>query len=358
MIAVAAQHIGTASAAVDAEGLLGRLGCVQLDSIAAVRRSHELVALARGVPLPTAMDLLARRDVAVGFEGWAHAMSFVAIELWPYFAVRRRHIRAKGWSGPAVDEAACREVRRRLAEGQELTSGDLGGPSGLGWGSRSALKIAADWLLWTGEASCVFRRGFTRVYLCTDRAIPGPYRWDEGDDNECLRRLVGAALRALGVGTTDDIADYFRLGQSEEVEKVLHGLGVEQVIVEGWEQPAWLAVGAGANAGPVAQPVALSLFDSLIWYRPRQERLFGRRWLLEAYKAPAKREFGYFGMPILTTGGLAGRVALRCRDGRLVVEAAEWDDSLAERQQLHVAIDRVAEWTGTTVYWQAGVDPL
>ncbi|MFF8646540.1 DNA glycosylase AlkZ-like family protein [Streptomyces sp. NPDC015345] len=86
-----------------------------------------------------------------------------------------------------------------------------------------------------------------------------------------------------------------------------------------------LAVGR-AEAGPQFVPVEaeactpLSPFDSLIWHRSRMRRLFGIEYLLEAYKPAAKRECGYFGMPVLVGTSLIGRIAVRVSKGTAHIE--------------------------------------
>jgi len=90
-IAVAAQGLHGFDVAGDAASVLRRLGCIQIDSMSAVRRSHELVLLGRGAP--------AEPGVGRCFEGMAHALSLIAMELWPAFGFRRRHVRVRHPAG-------------------------------------------------------------------------------------------------------------------------------------------------------------------------------------------------------------------------------------------------------------------
>ena len=64
----------------------------------------------------------------------------------------------------------------------------------------------------------------------------------------------------------------------------------------------------------------LSPFDSLIWFRDRLERLFGVRHRLEAYTPAAKRQHGYFAMPVLGGNRIVGLVDPARRDGALVAK--------------------------------------
>jgi uncharacterized protein YcaQ len=140
-LAISAQ--GLHQAASDAAGVLDRFGCVQIDSMAAVRRSHELVGLARGLSVNTVSGLGTENSSAETFEGWAHALSLIPLRRWPLFAWRRRRVRTHGWSGPEVDPTACVEVLARLRAEGPLTLSELGGTTGSGWERTSPARWAA-----------------------------------------------------------------------------------------------------------------------------------------------------------------------------------------------------------------------
>jgi uncharacterized protein YcaQ len=79
-----------------------RLSCVQLDSIAAVERSHLLVLGARaGAVEPNAISRL----LASGrlFEYWAHEASLLCVEDWPLLRRHMRERRTHHWWGPIID---------------------------------------------------------------------------------------------------------------------------------------------------------------------------------------------------------------------------------------------------------------
>jgi uncharacterized protein YcaQ len=193
------------------------------------------------------------------------------------------------------------------------------------------------------------------VYAPVEQALPAGLLNTSLDDADCIRQLVQISLAALGVATASDIADYFRLPPAD-VEAALSELDPPRVSVEGWNEPAWTCSRQG-EAGASAEPTALSPFDSLVWYRPRQRRLFGRSWVLEAYKPAAKRSFGYFGMPILAGTELTGRIAARRVGGALVVEAVEWDEP--DTTMLVQAVEKLRRWTATSaIVWPDGSEKV
>ena len=107
--------------------VLGALGCIQLDTIHAVRRSHELVLLARGVDRENASRFLRPAGTVAYFEYWGHAASLIPLNLWPLLSFRRRRNLANGWRGPKVDPAAVEYVRSVVADKGQVTVTDLGG---------------------------------------------------------------------------------------------------------------------------------------------------------------------------------------------------------------------------------------
>lgn len=169
------------------------------------------------------------------------------------------------------------------------------------------------------------------MYDLAARAVPESLREQPGwaddagvvgpSDEDCLRSLVLAGAQTLGVGTSGDIADVHRLPVSA-VDAVAGDAGLVRVSVPGWPRSTWAtpeALGWLAQAGPARhRTTLLSPFDSLVWHRPRVERLFGMTHRLEAYTPAAKRVHGYYAMPVLHGGALVARVD-PAREGRTLV---------------------------------------
>ncbi|WP_030847538.1 winged helix-turn-helix domain-containing protein [Streptomyces sp. NRRL F-4474] len=329
-------------------GVLRHLGAVQLDTISVLARSHELIPYARlGAVGRDAVEKAYWTD-RHAFEYWSHAACILPIEEWPHFAFRRRANRARGhrWHILEDKQHSTRAVLDRLRADGPLTSTELGGAKNGGeWFEWSETKIAVEWLLDTGEVVCSERRGWKRVYDLPERAVPDALLHDDLDDRECLRRLVALAGRSLGVGTRADIADYHRL-KGEQFDAVVADSGLVPVEVEGWGKPAWADPSALATAPRGRhRTTLLSPFDSLVWDRPRTERIFGFTHRLEAYVPKPKRIHGYFAMPLLAGGRLRGRVD-PAREGRTLVARQLSLTSPAAAAPMARALREAAEWVG------------
>jgi uncharacterized protein YcaQ len=344
-------NVDARSMAIAAQGLAGRrhrdplrllqqLSAIQIDTISVIARSHELVAFSRLGPVTRADLTRAWWGTGRTFEYWAHAACVVPLELWPLFAWRRRRYLQRYERTPEQGE-----ILAQVRDLGEAMIGELGGTRITpGWWEWSPVKRAVEQLLARGEVVCTERRGFRRVYRLTEAAVPAELLASDLDDAACFAQLAALAAAHMGVATDDDLADYFRMPVAA-MRPAAEAARLIPATVGGWSRPTWAHPDALNGVRRTRhRPVLLSPFDSLIWHRPRTERLFGFRHRLEAYTPAAKRQHGYFVMPLLAGGKLVGRVdpkrdgtALRARTVSLEASAV---DAMAE------ALTIAARWVG------------
>jgi uncharacterized protein YcaQ len=95
---------------------------------------------------------------------------------------------------------------------------------------------------------------------------------------------------------------------------------------------------------------ALSPFDDLVSDRDRTEHLFDMFHRLEIYVPKAKRQWGYFVLPILRGDRLVGRIdpAFDRKDNVLRINAIfmQPETDAADRTAAQTAIDDLARWLG------------
>ena len=350
--------------------MLRRVGAVQLDTISVLARSHELVAYARlgAVSRQQVEQAYWHASQPAAFEYWAHAACVLPIEQWPYFAFRRRALRARGVRWHQVHQETCDKVLARLRAEGPLTATQLGGAKAGGpWWDWSDVKVAVEWLLDTGDVICVRRTGWRRVYDLPERVLPDELFGAEPSDPECLAYLAGVTARALGVVTQADLVEYHRLNYLTS-EKSQHtrlvpdaalAAGLIPVTLagparagragstpgsRGWADPAALAEASAGRRGR-NRVTLLSPFDSLIWDRKRTRQMFGFEHSLEAYVPKHKRVHGYFTMPLLAGGRLAGRVD-PAREGKTLVARKVSLERAAAAEPMAEALREAASWVG------------
>ncbi len=337
-----------------------RLAVVQIDSVNVLSRSHYLPAFSRLGPYPrAALDSLTNRRHDV-FEYWAHEASFLPVRLQPQLRWRMAEAEQHAWGNMVRLQRErpeyVREVLDRVREDGPLKASQLIEPRpdrpGSMWNWHAG-KVALEWLFFTGALTARARTtGFERVYDLTERVLPAevvaaptPAR------DDAVRELVRTAARALGVATETDLRDYFRLpvaAARTAVAELAEGGELRPVQVEGWDRPAWLDPQARRPRWGRARAL-LTPFDSLVWERPRVERIFGFRYRLEIYTPAAKRVHGYYVLPFLLGDRLVARVDLKAdrQAGVLRVQAAHAEpgvDLAAVAAELADELRLMADW--------------
>lgn len=338
--------------------VLTHLGAVQIDSVNVVSRSHYLPFFSRlGGYDRSALDRYTSHSGEV-FEYWGHEASLLPVEdysllrfrmdeLHPWHRVRRILEEQPGYVEAVYDE---------ISERGPLTVSELEDPgsrTGPWWGYGKG-KIALEWLFAKGRITAWRNATFTRVYDVTERVIPSRYLEGEAPDrDEAYRALLLRAARHHGIGTADDLADYYRLHipTSRGLLDNMAAAGLlEEVEVDGWKGPVYLH--PEAVVPRTARGTALlSPFDSLVWHRDRAERLFGFRYRIEIYVPKPKREYGYYVLPFLLDGELVSRVDVKAlrQVGALEVRGAyveEGHDPGRVAAAMFPELEAMATWLG------------
>lgn len=326
--------------------LVEDVGGVQLDSINVVDRAHYLTLWSRFGPYDRARldDLIYRRRLL--FEYWAHAACLVPITALPWWrrAMLDYRVRHTGWSGwLRHNTRTLRQVRQAIATNGPMANADFAGrrPRGAaGWWNWKPVQHALHYLWMSGTLAIHSRRHFHKRFDLFERALPAAAEVHAVSSEEFRRWHVERSLHALGAATTADVAGYLTFprfgpaGRRPTLAAMRASGEISEVAVEG-SSASWLlltrdrAALARAADGPVPSrgTTLLSPFDSLLWYRERAARLFGFEYRIQVYTPSARREHGYYTLPVLHDGELIGRVdgkALRA-EHRLAVLSVHFE---------------------------------
>ncbi len=364
MVAVAAQGLGRRlRGRVTKEGIravIDRIGCLQLDTINVISRSHETVVWSRVGPYDP--RLLAELHYPDGdlMEYWAHAAALVPTAMFPLFRRTMDRFRAQpGWQHDHAE--VLDRVLTRVREGGAVRSADFDRgagprPEAWDWWGGKPDRQALDALWARGDLMVLKRDGFQRTYELTERLLPERFAGPPPPLTEQHLAFARIALRALGITTARWLADYFRTGGKAhipvtDVPQVLATLVEEGLAVParvaGITEPAWLATDQLGHLDALREgrerptlATLLSPFDNLIWFRPRTLALFGFHYRLESYTPAEKRQYGYYTLPILVRGRLVGRLdpSLDRKTGVLTVRALHLESGVRPSSALAAAV--------------------
>ena len=326
-IALAAQGFDTARPKTKAtqrhvDVLIARLGVIQIDSVNVLVRSQELPLFARlgnhdrnAIPKATEAQKL--------FEYWGHEAAHLPVELHPLFRWKMdaaRTGKVTHWGLTSFYEENKAFVKRTLkhvATNGPTTSRELSTRTekkGTWWDWDEA-KVALEYLFLTGQLMSRGRGSdFARIYDTPERVLP--QRVIDAltpSEHDARKQLLVRSAIAQGVATASDLADYYRQKLATVkplITELVEEGELREVAVDGWTEKAFVHRNAKLSKQLHATAL-LSPFDSLVWCRPRNERLFSFHYRIEIYTPKEKRKFGYYVLPFMMNGEMVGRVDLK-----------------------------------------------
>jgi uncharacterized protein YcaQ len=309
-VAVRAQLLdGSATNVLD---VVRRLGFLQMDPIATVAPPQHLVPYSRLGSFDVAeLDRLIWEERKL-FEWDAFIWPIEDLPLVRARMRRRRGGAAGAWIAEFLRTNARfrRYVLEELERNGPMLSRDLKSEllpeKHRWWGSRQ-VPLMLEILQARGEIAVAGRSGRQRMWDLAGRVFPEtemiPLR-------EAERIIAERKRRSLGV----------------------------------WLERGKLHVHPDVPDDPVPDRITfLSPFDRLVHDRARAEALFGFFYRLEMYVPKAKRQYGYYVLPILHGDRIAGRIDVE-RDrgsGELRVNGVWWEDGV-EPVALDDALDELA----------------
>jgi uncharacterized protein len=383
-LAIVAQGLAGPRPRADTEGIMDvidQLGCLQLDPINIVARSHLLVLWSRlGSYDQGLLDLLLWQERQL-FEYWAHAASIVLTQDYPLHQMRMRSY-GKGsdaWSQHVSawmqqNETLRLSILSALQQRGPLRSRDFEDPGQVAWRSSGwtdgrTVGRMLDFLWAQGHVLVSKRVGVQKWWDLAERCLPPIWISQEPlAEHEVVCAAAQRALRSLGVATPRDITEHFTrnrypglsevLSELEAKERILRVRVQEQgkelvgpwfvhvellPVLERLEQQAW-----------EPRTTLLSPFDNLICDRKRTARLFDFLYQSEIYTPKDKRRFGYYVMPILSGDQLIGRIDPTFDRSRkqLLINAVHTEPATAitgeTGQAVAAAIEELAAFLGAT----------
>lgn len=337
-LAVMRQRLAGPRAPATADGIMDlfrALRCVQIDPLRAVERTQLLVLWSRLGPFdPALLDQLQQEDRAI-FEAWAHAASYVLTEDYPlHFHWMQPLIDGGVWGQRVRDwmvanDALRQHVMARLAADGPLATSDFDDMAivpweSTGWNAGRNVTRMLEFLNGNGEVLAVGRAGNNKFWHLTKKWL---HEWADHQpwpQEQVVRASIEHSLRGLGVGTAKQIKNHFVRGRYPDLETHLNTLLADGTIhsvqiVDETGQPLkddWfvhaddLPTLTRLSRGDGWQPrtVFLSPFDNLICDRDRTQMLWDFYYRIEIYVPAAKRQYGYYVLPILHGERLIGRM--------------------------------------------------
>jgi len=336
--------------------IVERLYGLQIDPTAVVARSEQLVLWSRLGPYDTTeLDRLRFEEHSI-FEYVAFIVPRADYVIHRETMRRSprgdsaRAVYVRGWlkENAAFRGYVLRELRRRgPLRSRDLEDRAVAPWTTGGWNDGKSLSMMLERLWYQGKVAIVGRDGQERIWDLAERVYPVGDRLPAA---EVARRVLDRKLRLRGVARLRDF-NYTFDGTPPGWERGLRSLiadGVAVPVEVGDRGGEWFAHRDGLAALDSFTPrtTLLSPFDPLIApNRERTQELFDFSYKLEMYVPKAKREYGYYVLPVLRGDRFVGRIdpELDRKANVLRLHSVRWEDGPVDIER---PLAQLSRWLG------------
>jgi len=295
---------------------INHIGYVQLDTISVVERAHHHVLHSRVPQFKSVMtnQMLIDGDI---FEYWSHAAALLPIADYR-FSLPYKHAIKSGQTHwyKTPDKKLMEELLARITIDGPLRSRDVetSTKKRAGWWDWKPAKKALEQMYMQGDLMVSNREGFQKTYDLTERVLPSHVNSKMPSMEEFAAHILNQQLRCHGFVSLKGLTYQRRNAELRKAVKVLVNerlaqRTLEQVQVSSGEV---FVLETGALENPLPRlnnrMLILSPFDNSVIQRERLKALFQYNYQLECYVPAAKRQYGYFCLPLLYRDNFIGRM--------------------------------------------------
>lgn len=347
-----------------------KVGCIQYDPLNVVGRNPDLVLQSRVEEYtPDILEKLLYKD-RVLIDGWDKMMSIYSTGDWPYFSrirlAKDRDVRnSLNYRNSSHAVNFTNDVRSILLKRGPLLSTkiDLGSGGTGSWGHRKIAGATMDYMFCIGELGIHSKKNTQKIYDLVENLLPeqllnssDPFKSDRDFYKWYIKRRIG------GVGLLWDSSGGGWLGHfisnrklrlsvlSELMEEgILESLSIEDIDKKFYIRRDDIHIFEQLKSSHSQGIKFLAPLDNLLWDRDMIEAIFGFKYRWEVYTPVAKREYGYYVLPVLYGDKLIGRFEPAQQRGSdpLVVKNWWWEDGISIDMDLKNEIKQALNKFGT-----------
>lgn len=333
--------------------LIQQIGYVQIDTISVIERAHHHILKSRIKNYQSSFlqQLEVNRSV---FEYWTHAASYQPIENYRYSLPRKKDFRSGKEQWFKRDHKTLQYILDRIRAEGPLQSKDFKpktvkrNTNGMDWSSNPMNKALRQ-LFMQGKIMITARKGFQKVYDLTERVVPDHIDQSHPTKEEYLQHLILRDIQAHGFLKNKEMG-YLLRGTSKLIQEQLQLMvaagTLVPVLIEKQEQSQYYTtpelLEKMAHLQIRKQLHILSPFDNLLIQRKRMEELFDFSYTLECYVPAAKRQVGYFALPLLYGDQFVGKIDLKADRKRkvLMIQNLVWEDHVKALAKMEALLEK------------------
>lgn len=338
-----------------------QVGCIQFDPLNVVGTNPNLVLQSRIETYTSQMlDALLYED-RVLVDGWDKMMAIYSTTDWPYFhRVRTRHaeLNVSTMRNRGTTEALnyLGEVKTVIEEKGPKFSREVnvGGVEKGRWSSSRYANVALDQLFHLGELGVKSKKNSQKVFDLIEHLIPKsilnesePFNTDEAFYEWYVKRridAIGFLWRRQGGAWLGHFVSNKKI-RDQAINALLEKEQIIPFHIEGIKDEfyishdRWMDL-VNQESIQNKQVRFLAPLDNLMWDRDLIEVLFDFKYRWEVYTPKAKRQFGYYVLPVLYGENIVARFEPKKSKKEFELIDWWWEDQVEKTPALYQAIEK------------------